>query len=132
MTEPKQSLPLRMKSRSRNRAQYPDSLQTRAEETSPRGSSQPRGQTGTSSQQQAATRDSRKENQIRAFSSATIRAMEGEWSSPASRAFASEYETLVPLYENYCEVTEAFTIYLDQTAASYQETEQILAAGMAS
>lgn len=90
------------------------------------------------SSQELATRSATMKSQLNdmraLFAAVTgrIRAMEGEWSSPASRAFASEYETLVPLYENYCEVTEAFTIYLDQTAASYQETEQILAAGMAS
>lgn len=71
MTEPKQSLPPRKISRSRNRAQYLGS-QTRAEGTSPQGSRQ-----GTS-QPQTAAKDSQKENQIRAFSSATIRAMEGE------------------------------------------------------
>ena len=74
MTEPKQSLPLQIKSRSRIRGQYLEGLLTRAEETSPQETS---SQTG-SRPQQTATRDSRKENQIRAFSSATIRAMEGE------------------------------------------------------
>lgn len=74
-------------------------------------------------------------NEMRSLFSAVtarMRAMESAWSSPASRAFLAEFETLVPLFQNYCEVTEAFTLYLDQTAASYQDTEQILAASMAS
>ena len=77
MTEPKQSLPLRKISRNRNRAQYLGP-QTRAEGTSPQGSSQGTGSRRGTSQPQTAARDSRKESQIRAFSSATIRAMEGE------------------------------------------------------
>lgn len=76
MTEPKQSLPLRKISRNRNRAQYLGP-QTRAEGTSPQGSSQGTGSRRGTSQPQTAA-DSQKENQIRAFSSATIRAMEGE------------------------------------------------------
>ena len=68
MTEPKQSLQLQMSSRSQSRAKFLAGLLTRAEETSRKGTSQP----------QTAARDCRKENQIRAFSSATIRAMEGE------------------------------------------------------
>lgn len=77
MTEQKQTLPLQTKKTSRTRQpyQYP---QTRAAETSPQGSRQDSSQ-GTSRQnsQQPAT-DSRRENQTRAFSTATIRAMEGE------------------------------------------------------
>ena len=70
MTKQKQSLLPRKISRLRNRSQ-PQELLTRAKETSPQDSRQE-----TSQPQTAA--DSRKENQIRAFSSATIRAMEGE------------------------------------------------------
>ena len=77
MTEPKQSLPPRKISRSRNRAQYLGA-QTRAEGTSPQGSSQGTGSRQATSQPQTAAKDSQKENQIRAFSSATIRAMEGK------------------------------------------------------
>lgn len=69
-----------------------------------------------------------------AFETATsrMRAMEASWSSPASRAFIQEYETMIPLAENYCQVCDSFAAYLDQTAAAYQETEQVLAAGMSS
>ena len=78
MTEQKQSLPLQRISQSQNRAKLPADLLTRAEETSHQGSSQGTGSRKGASQPQTAARDSRKENQIRAFSSATIRAMEGE------------------------------------------------------
>ena len=77
MTEQKQTLPLQTKktSRTRHPYQYP---QTRAAETSPQGSRQDSSQgTSRQSSQQPAT-DSRRENQTRAFSTATIRAMEGE------------------------------------------------------
>lgn len=77
MTEQKQTLPLQTKKTSRTRQQY-QRLQTRAAETSPQGSRQDssQGNSRQSSQQPAA--DSRRENQTRAFSTATIRAMEGE------------------------------------------------------
>lgn len=77
MTEQKQTLPLQTKktSRTRHPYQYP---QTRAAETSPQGSRQDSSHgTSRQSSQQPAT-DSRRENQTRAFSTATIRAMEGE------------------------------------------------------
>lgn len=89
MTEQKQSLPLRKISRSRNRAQCLGP-QTRAEGTSPQGSRR-----GTSQPQTAA--DSQKENQIRAFSSATIRAMEGEGNE---RKFILSFSSEEP-YERY-------------------------------
>lgn len=78
MTGQKQILPLRKISRSQNRAELPADLLTRAVETSPQGSSQGTGSRTVTSQPQTAAKDSQKENQIRAFSSATIRAMEGE------------------------------------------------------
>ena len=77
MTEPKRSLHLQT-SRSQNREQFPADLLTRAEETSHQGSSRGTGSRTATSQPQTAAKDSQKENQIRAFSSATIRAMEGE------------------------------------------------------
>ena len=83
MTEQKQSLPLQRISRSQNRAKFPADLLTRAEETSPQGSSQGTG--------------SRKESQIRAFSSATIRAMEGEGNE---RKFILSFSSEEP-YERY-------------------------------
>lgn len=88
------------------------------------------------SSQELAARSAAMKNQLSnmrsLFSAVTarIRSMDSAWSSPASRAFVSEYETLIPLYENYCQTAEAFTLYLDQTAASYQDTEQMLAAAM--
>ena len=95
MTKPKQSLHLQT-SRSQNRAQLPTDLLTRAEETSPQGSSQGASRKGTS-QPQTAERDSRKENQIRAFSSATIRAVEGEGNE---RKFILSFSSEEP-YERY-------------------------------
>ena len=78
MTGQKQILPLRKISQSQNRAKLPADLLARAEETSPQGSSHGTGSRTATSQPQTAAKDSQKENQIRAFSSATIRAMEGE------------------------------------------------------
>lgn len=97
MTEPKQSLHLQTNSRSQNRAQFPADLLTRAEEPSPQGSSQGASSRKGTSQPQTAARDSRKENQIRAFSSATIRAMEGEGNE---RKFILSFSSEEP-YERY-------------------------------
>ncbi len=88
MTKPKQSLPTQT---IQNRAQLPTGLLTRAEETSSQGSRQG------ASRPQTAARDSRKENQIRAFSSATIRAMEGEGNE---RKFILSFSSEEP-YERY-------------------------------
>lgn len=97
MTEQKQSLPLQRISQSQNRAKLPADLLTRAEETSHQGSSQGTGSRKGASQPQTAARDSRKENQIRAFSSATIRAMEGEGNE---RKFILSFSSEEP-YERY-------------------------------
>ena len=96
MTKPKQSLPMQT-SRSQNRAQFPADLLTRAEETSPQGSSQGASSSQRTNRPQTAARDSRKENQIRAFSSATIRAMEGEGNE---RKFILSFSSEEP-YERY-------------------------------
>ena len=92
MTEQKQTLLLQTKKTSRTRQPY-QHLQTRAAETSPQGSRQSSSQ-GTS--RQPAT-DSRRENQIRAFSTATIRAMEGEGNE---RKFILSFSSEEP-YERY-------------------------------
>lgn len=94
MTKPKQSLPTQT---IQNRAKLPESLLTRAEETSPQGNSQEASSRTGTSQPQTAARDSRKENQIRAFSSATIRAMEGEGNE---RKFILSFSSEEP-YERY-------------------------------
>lgn len=59
---------------------------------------------------------------------AQMHAMEGEWSSPASRAFVQEYDSMIPLTKNYLEAASNFAFYLEQTAAAYEQTEQALAA----
>lgn len=92
MTEQKQTLLLQTKKTSRTRQPY-QHLQTRAAETSPQGSRQNSSQ-GTS--RQPAT-DSRRENQTRAFSTATIRAMEGEGNE---RKFILSFSSEEP-YERY-------------------------------
>ena len=97
MTEQKQSLPLQRISQSQNQAKLPADLLTRAEEISPQGSSQGTGSRKGTSQPQTAARDSRKESQIRAFSSATIRAMEGEGNE---RKFILSFSSEEP-YERY-------------------------------
>ena len=92
----KQSLPLLKISRIQNRAQYL-AMQTRAEEASPQGSRQGTGSRRGTSQSQMAEKGSQKENQIRAFSSATIRAMEGEGNE---RKFILSFSSEEP-YERY-------------------------------
>lgn len=98
MTGQKQTL--RLQTKNRMRGQCLNYLQVRAGEASQQGS-QSRGQTGASpregSSRQETARDSRKENQIRAFSSATIRAMEGEGNE---RRFILSFSSEEP-YERY-------------------------------
>lgn len=96
MTEQKQTLLLQTKKTGRTRQPY-QHLQTRAAETSPQGSRQNSSQgTSRQSSRQPAT-DSRRENQTRAFSTATIRAMEGEGNE---RKFILSFSSEEP-YERY-------------------------------
>lgn len=57
-----------------------------------------------------------------------MHALEGQWSSPASRAFMQEYDSMLPMTKNYLEAASNFAFYLEQTAQAYEQTEQMLAA----
>ena len=61
---------------------------------------------------------------------ARMHQIESIWQSPASRALMEQFSQMNPVFEAYVEALEQYSVYLNQTALSYQENEQILSQGI--
>lgn len=60
-----------------------------------------------------------------------MRLMSIVWNSPAGNRCIEQFETLTPAFEQYIQLVENYCLYLDQTAAAYQENEEMLGGMMA-
>ena len=45
------------------------------------------------------------------------------WQSPAGETIREEFNNLVPAFENYKQIIEAYAKFLDNTVSSYEATE---------
>ena len=61
---------------------------------------------------------------------ARMHQIESIWQSPASRVLMEQFSQMHPVFEAYVEALEQYSVYLNQTALSYQENEQILSQGI--
>ena len=56
--------------------------------------------------------------------------IESIWQSPASMRLMEQFQQLDPVFRSYVEALDQYAIFLDQTAQTYQENEQILSQGI--
>ena len=56
--------------------------------------------------------------------------MSSVWDSPASQSLLSQFQSLRPVFDSYVQALEEYAMYLNQTAVSYQENEQLLSNGL--
>ncbi len=52
------------------------------------------------------------------------------WDSPASQSLQSQFQSLKPVFQSYVQALDDYASFLNQTAISYQENEQILSSGL--
>lgn len=52
------------------------------------------------------------------------------WDSPASQSLQSQFQSLKPVFQSYVQALDDYANFLNQTAISYQENEQILSSGL--
>mgnify|MGYP003297195351 CR=1 FL=1 len=52
--------------------------------------------------------------------------LESSWSSDAGRDIRANMNALKPRFEDYKKIVESYANFLDETAATYEETEQIV------
>lgn len=52
--------------------------------------------------------------------------MNAAWSSPASQALMNQFNALRPVFDSYVKALDDYAVYLNRTAVSYQENEQVL------
>lgn len=55
-----------------------------------------------------------------------MRLMSIVWNSPAGNKCMEQFETLSPVFEQYAQLVENYCMFLEQTAAAYQENEELL------
>ena len=48
------------------------------------------------------------------------------WSSPASQQLQAQFESLYPSFQGYVDAIESYTSYLENSANTYQENEELL------
>lgn len=48
------------------------------------------------------------------------------WTSPASQALQSQFESLIPVFRQYCHKLDNYAQYLQSTSSAYSENEQML------
>lgn len=56
--------------------------------------------------------------------------IESIWQSPASNKLMEQFQSLDPVFRNYVQALDQYALYLNQTATSYQENEQMLTQGI--
>ncbi|MBP3852486.1 MAG: WXG100 family type VII secretion target [Erysipelotrichaceae bacterium] len=56
--------------------------------------------------------------------------IETVWNSPAGQALVEQFQSLNPVFESYVTALDQYALYLQQTAQSYQENEQMLTQGI--
>lgn len=56
--------------------------------------------------------------------------MSGVWDSPASRSLIEQFNSCRPVFDQYVEALQQYSLYLTQTAQQYQENESMLQQGM--
>lgn len=56
--------------------------------------------------------------------------IESVWNSPAGAALYEQFQSLHPVFESYVTALDQYALYLQQTAQSYQENEQMLTQGI--
>ena len=56
--------------------------------------------------------------------------IETVWNSPAGTALVEQFQSLNPVFESYVTALDQYALYLQQTAESYQENEQMLTQGI--
>lgn len=52
------------------------------------------------------------------------------WDSPASQSLQSQFQSLKPVFQSYVQALDDYANFLNQTAISYQENEQILSSAL--
>ena len=52
--------------------------------------------------------------------------VESIWSSPASKNMMAQFQQSIPMFDQYIQALGQYAIYLNQTASSYAENEQIM------
>lgn len=52
--------------------------------------------------------------------------VESIWSSPASKNMMTQFQQSIPIFDQYIQALGQYATYLNQTASSYAENEQIM------
>ncbi|MCF0260937.1 MAG: WXG100 family type VII secretion target [Erysipelotrichaceae bacterium] len=55
-----------------------------------------------------------------------INQLSGSWNSPAQKSLQTRFESLVPVFRQYCAKLDSYANYLQSTASAYSENEQML------
>jgi uncharacterized protein YukE len=58
-----------------------------------------------------------------------MHAMSASWQSPAGEKCLQEFESFASAFEQFTALIDAYIVYLNQTAQSYQENESLLSGG---
>lgn len=56
--------------------------------------------------------------------------MSGVWDSPASRSLIEQFNSCRPVFDQYTQALQEYSLYLKQTANAYQENESALQQGL--
>ncbi|MCF0259663.1 MAG: WXG100 family type VII secretion target [Erysipelotrichaceae bacterium] len=55
-----------------------------------------------------------------------IHQLSGSWNSPAQKSLQTRFESLIPVFRQYCAKLDSYAGYLQSTASAYAENEQML------